>query len=142
MPKKLFGYRFVIYFPVLLLVIIASIQIYLVYSANLSPWSGGGFGMFSTTDAGGSRHLHAYSVTSGIRRELDSDPKLKKDLELLLTFPADYKILKFTDKLEKINIPEEGQKTLNIQIWKRSFNPETLEPSTVLLKYRQVLISE
>jgi len=142
MPKKLFGYRFVIYFPVLLLVTIASFQTYLVYSHNLSPWSGGGFGMFSTTDAGGSRHLHVYSVTSGIRRELNPDPKLKKDLELLLTFPADYKVLNFADKLAKIDIPDEGQKTLNIQIWKRSFNPYTLEPSTVLLKKREVPLSE
>jgi hypothetical protein len=142
MPKKLFGYRFVIYFPVLLLVTIASIQINLVYSSNLSPWSGGGFGMFSTTDAGGSRHLHAYSVTSGIRRELDSDPKLKKDLEVLLTLPTDYNILKFSDQLANINIPDEGQKTLNIQIWKKSFNPETLEPSTFLLKYKEVPINE
>ena len=142
MPKTLFRYRFVIYFPVLLLLVVASIQVFLVYSYNLSPWSGGGFGMFSTTDAGGNRHLHLFSVTSGIRMELDPDPKLDKEHDILLALPIDYNYIKFTEKLAKTDIPDEGQKTLQIQIWKRSFNPETLEPSTVLLKYKEVPIGE
>ena len=142
MPNSLFRYRVVIYLPVILLVLVACIQVFLVYSYNLSPWSGGGFGMFSTTDAGGNRHLHLYSVTSGIRRGLNPDPKLDKEHDILLALPIDYNFNKFTEKIAKTDIPDEGQKTLQIQIWKRSFDPETLEPSTILISYKEVPIGE
>ncbi|MBP0001466.1 MAG: hypothetical protein J7641_21165 [Cyanobacteria bacterium SID2] len=46
----------------LLLVTIAIVQIYLASTANLSPWKGGGFGMFSTIDAPSMRVLLAEGV--------------------------------------------------------------------------------
>ena len=45
--------------PSLLLVSVALHQVFLVHHTQLSPWLGGGFGMFSTTDVGTARHLHA-----------------------------------------------------------------------------------
>ena len=39
--------------PVALLMAVATVQVILATAAGLTPWKGGGFGMFSTTDDGG-----------------------------------------------------------------------------------------
>lgn len=57
-----------------LLCIIALLQIYLVRTASLSPWKGGGFGMFSTVDSSEARFLRIYLVT-----EVDEIPILVPD---------------------------------------------------------------
>jgi hypothetical protein len=54
--------------PVLLLLCVALHQLRLVYTTDLSPWSGGGFGMFSTTDAPSDRHLYIYELKPSLRR--------------------------------------------------------------------------
>ena len=62
--------------PAVLLTLVAVNQLRLAGTVALSPWSGGGFGMFSTTDSPGNRHLHAFVQNEGIRREV--------------TIPSDY----------------------------------------------------
>ncbi len=46
-----------------LLCLITGIQIYLVRTQGLSPWKGGGWGMFSTVEAPSARFLRIYLVT-------------------------------------------------------------------------------
>lgn len=45
--------------PALILIFVASLQLYLTYTTNLSPWKGGGFGMFATIDAPATRVIMA-----------------------------------------------------------------------------------
>jgi len=142
MPKNIFGYRFIIYLPVLLLFSVASFQIFLSYESNLSAWSGGGFGMFSTTDAGGSRHLHAFTITPDIRREIMLTPDYEKKREQLLALPSEYRIRKFAKILSQIESPDEGPGTINITIWKTTYDPVTLEPATMMLKSMAVHVNE
>jgi hypothetical protein len=44
------------------LVLAALHQIHLARTELLSPWKGGGFGMFATTDRSGTRDVRAYAV--------------------------------------------------------------------------------
>jgi len=53
---------FLIYCAPVLLCIIACLQIYLANTRSLSPWKGGGFGMFSTVDAPSARFLRIYLI--------------------------------------------------------------------------------
>jgi hypothetical protein len=46
--------------PVALLVSVACVQIILTRTSGLSPWKGGGFGMFSTTDDSGRRRVRVF----------------------------------------------------------------------------------
>jgi hypothetical protein len=46
-----------------LLCVIAGLQIYVAHTAPLSPWKGGGIGMFSTVDSPAARFLRVYLVT-------------------------------------------------------------------------------
>jgi len=57
----------ILYLPTLLLVAIAVNQLILANFFSLSPWLGGGYGMFSTTDVGSNRHIHIYAKSEGIK---------------------------------------------------------------------------
>jgi hypothetical protein len=48
--------------PAAILVLVALLQIYLTQTANLSPWKGGGFGMFGALDAPGMRIIQAEAL--------------------------------------------------------------------------------
>jgi hypothetical protein len=54
---------FFVYGAPALLCVIAGLQIYFAHTASLSPWKGGGFGMFSTVDSPAARFLRVYLVT-------------------------------------------------------------------------------
>lgn len=53
--------------PALLLVAVAGIQLTTAHVADLSPWKGGGFGMFSTVDRPENRLLSIELQTAGAR---------------------------------------------------------------------------
>ena len=133
MPKDT-GYWIIIFFPVILLVLTAAIQLLLSFSMELSPWSGGGFGMFSTTDAGGSRHLHSYVITESVRREIILSPENEKAVESFLALPSQTSFKKLSEKLSSVETQDEGPSYIEVQVWKKKFNPQTLEPSTHLIK--------
>ncbi|PSB22788.1 hypothetical protein C7B61_09540 [filamentous cyanobacterium CCP1] len=48
--------------PAAILVLVALLQIYLTQTANLSPWKGGGFGMFGAIDAPAMRVIQAEAL--------------------------------------------------------------------------------
>ena len=132
-------YRYVFFLPVILLVTVAIVQIGLANYSFLSPWSGGGFGMFSTTDVGSARHVHIFAVTPSVRRELIPNTKHKKIVDQLLVFPADYRIKNFSEQLKNIfYIPEEGDVKLDIQVWKKTFNPRSLEPTSEIINTMEI----
>lgn len=54
--------RALVWFSPLLLCVVASLQIYLAKTKSLSPWKGGGFGMFSTVDSPDARFLRIYLI--------------------------------------------------------------------------------
>lgn len=63
-------------------------QVWLAHRAALSAWTGGGFGMFSSTDAWGRRHLHAYAIAAdGTRRELPVPELLGSEERRALALP-------------------------------------------------------
>ena len=55
--------RLLPYLPPLALAVVAGAQFALAHSAPLSPWKGGGFGMFSTQDQPRSRTLRLHLLT-------------------------------------------------------------------------------
>lgn len=126
--------RLVIYLPVILLISVACTQIILASYSTLGAWSGGGFGMFSTTDIGSNRHLHIFAITPNVRRELVLNTRHKKIVDKLLVFPSDNAIESFVEKLKDIfYVPEQGPVKLEIQVWKKSFHPDTLKPKSSIL---------
>lgn len=89
----------IVFCPCLLLCIVASLQIYLAFTRSLSPWKGGGFGMFSTVDAPRARFLRIYLVN-----EKQETPVLVPDEMRMMalearTFPTDARLSNLAHKV-------------------------------------------
>jgi len=122
---------------------IACIQLFLVYTEGLSPWWGGSFGMFSTTDAWGTRHIHAFAIRPGIRRELRIPRYLEKMVKRVLVFPTKSNLRDLAFELAEIPTPDPGPlKSIEIQVWATRFDPESLRPSSLIMRSLEVPIKE
>jgi len=127
--------RWVRFLPALLLVGVAAHQIFLANTAGLSPWSGGGFGMFSTTDAGASRHLHAFVMRPGIQREVRIPEGLQDWERRVVTLPSDANLRAFALALADLPTPDHGPATaVRIQVWHTEFDPIGLVPMGRILR--------
>ena len=71
-----------------LLLLVAAVHFVLVFSRDLSPWKGGGFGMFSTVDSPGARYLKAYLVFEHGEMQIDIPRRLKREARLVRTLPS------------------------------------------------------
>ncbi len=74
--------------PLILLCCVALNQLYWSNFHDLSPWKGGGFGMFSHIDSPSSRLVEAYVVVGEKKEAVDIPSWLKSDIERLKTFPT------------------------------------------------------
>jgi hypothetical protein len=119
-----------------LLVAVAAVQAWTVRTTGLSPWLGGGFGMFSTTDSWARRHLHAWAVSPGVRRELDVAPEVDPLARAALAEPTAARLRRLAVRLAA-GAPADVT-VVEIQVWAPRFDPETLAPSSVLLRAIEV----
>lgn len=125
--------------PVIFLLAVAVIQIYLAHSYELSPWSGGGFGMFSTPDAAQSRHIHAYAMSPGVRREIVVPQSLHDRALRTAALPTDSNLRRLARELSDIPTPEnEAVGSIVIQVWRTGFDPVTLLPSGTMIRSLEV----
>ena len=62
MDRERLKFRALVWSAPLLLCAVACVQIYLALTNTLSPWKGGGFGMFSTVDSPDARFLRIYLI--------------------------------------------------------------------------------
>lgn len=121
--------------PVLVLVVVALSQLLLARTQALSPWSGGGFGMFSTLDHASRRHLHAFVVRPGLRREVVAPPALAEEISRALALPTEARLRSLAVALANTPTPDHGPPTgLQIQVWNTRFDPATLTPSSHILR--------
>jgi hypothetical protein len=88
--------------PALQLVAVALAQIALAHRAHLSAWSGGGFGMFSTTDSPARRHLHAWAMRPGLRSELEISEDLEIPARRALALPIESRLRPLAETLARI----------------------------------------
>ena len=121
--------------PCALLLAVALHQIWLVAHADLSPWSGGGFGMFSTTDAGPTRHLHAFVLRPGLVRELSLPTALDARVKAALVLPSAANLALLARAVAPLPTPDYGPATgVRLQVWQVRHDPVTLAPTSRLLR--------
>lgn len=73
--------------PAAVLVAVAVVQLVLVRRAHLSPWKGGGFGMFAAVDGGAVRSMRILLEGPNRSEVLDVPPSLAVDAERALALP-------------------------------------------------------
>lgn len=123
----------------LLLLALALNQLRLVHSEALSPWLGGGFGMFSTLDGGSNRSLRAFALDGPYEREIRPHVELG-DVERRARVhptPANLDRLALA-LLDAGAVPPPLPGALRIQLWRASFEPGTLAPRRELLREHRV----
>ena len=121
--------------PVALLVAVALFQLTLAHTLSLSPWSGGGFGMFSSLDHGSQRHLHAFIVRPGLRREILPPRALTSQIARARALPSEGRLHRIATALADFPTPDHGRPTaVQIQVWSTQFDPQTLAPSSSILR--------
>jgi hypothetical protein len=120
--------------PCALLVAGACHQLVLARTAGLSPWSGGGFGMFSTTDAGATRHLHVFVLRPGLRREIDPSRLAPEALRRTLTLPSERNLRAIARAAAALPAPDHGAVMgVEVQVWHTRYEAETLSPESRIL---------
>lgn len=73
--------------PVLLCAVAAR-QIYLARASDLSPWKGGGFGMFSTVASPGARFIRLYLLLDGMEVPVAVPTSLRQQARAVRTLPS------------------------------------------------------
>ncbi len=121
--------------PSVILVLVASLQVVLARTEALSPWSGGGFGMFSTLDHGSQRHLHAFVLRPGLRREVVPPAALAGAIASAMTLPTEARLRHIATALADTPTPDYGPATgVQVQVWRARFDPETLAKASRILR--------
>ena len=117
------------YLPITLLVLIASLQFVLAHTKDLSPWKGGGFGMFSTVDSPGARKLRVYLVGEDqkkieVRRRLYRH--VEKAFRTMPTKPRFDQAVQSIRHLVKSSKKEDiSNEFLVVQFWRYKYSSQT-----------------
>jgi len=111
----------------LLLATLAILQLLLVRHADLSPWLGGGFGMFATIDSRSERHLVVFAESPGLIRELEIPEWLEARAERVRALPTDVRLREFArDVVSGAHHRLPGLSRVRIQLWRTTYAPGTL----------------
>lgn len=125
--------------PCLILLLVAGVQLALVRGAELTPWLGGGFGMFSTTRVDGARHVHVFVLRPGIEREVFV-PGALADLEARTrALPSERNLQALGLALARMDTADPGPaRAVLVQVWETRYDPASLLPSSRILRQLEV----
>jgi hypothetical protein len=115
--------------PVLLLIAVAVNQIRLAHAADISPWKGGGFGMFASTDGGMNRNIRAIVTTTERTEEIVIPGAVADPFVRAKTLPSDARLeslgLALADYGESKGFVVQR---IALQAWRVQFDAESLLP--------------
>jgi predicted DCC family thiol-disulfide oxidoreductase YuxK len=128
--------------PIALLLLMLANHMYLRHEANLSPWLGAGFGMFSTTDSVSARQLVIYGIDgNGLETELTVPHGLIAELKRTSALPTTSSFTQFTEKMHGHLLQSDCDATAGcafsayrLEIWRAHYDPQTLLPVGERLK--------
>lgn len=115
--------------PAALLIVVAANQLRLATTESLSPWSGGGFGMFSSTDSPGRRHLHAFVLNDAIKREVAIPPQMAESVRRATTLPSKPRLGSLAAEFALLE--SHGRirwDEVELQVWAVDYEPGSLAP--------------
>jgi hypothetical protein len=121
--------------PPLLLVFVAGVQIVLARTAGLTPWKGGGFGMFSTLDHGAYRGVDVV-IEAPDRSEAQEIPPSLQDLAArAATCPADWLLRRLAEGIAaRERRYQRPVARIKLTVWHTEFDPATLAASERTLR--------
>ncbi len=115
------GWR--VWLPAILLIVVAVAQIILAKTADLSPWKGGGFGMFATIDGTAFRHMRIVVEAPGRSEQLDIAPSQEIITARSALFPSERFLLKTAKAVAaRERRYERPVETVTIEVWRADYN--------------------
>lgn len=120
--------------PALLLFAVAAHQVYLVRAHDLTPWKGGGFGMFASTDAGPARRLEVSLVRGASRTRLEIPVALRERAGRVRRLPSAERLAAFGRELDAALPASAGvYSAIRVEFWRIRFDA-ALEPHWTLVR--------
>jgi hypothetical protein len=121
--------------PVALLLAVAGAQITLARTADLSPWKGGGFGMFSTTDDAGRRLIRVYVAAPDRSEEIGIAPSIEDAARRAAVLPTDARLTDLARRvIDRERRYERPAESVRIETWRIEYSPVTLAASSRLVR--------
>ena len=106
---------------------IAGAQVMLATTAGLTPWKGGGFGMFATTDDGGRRYVRIFVSAPERSEEITVPPSLSDAARRAAALPGDTQLARLArgvvDRERRRQRPVD---VVRIETWRIEYARETL----------------
>jgi hypothetical protein len=116
--------------PAALLSVVAIAQVALALGGGLTPWKGGGFGMFATLDHGAYRGVDVVVDAPDRSEALEVPESLETAVARVAAYPADWLLRALAEGVaarEKRHQRPVSRVTLTV--WRTDFDRETLHPS-------------
>lgn len=117
-----------VWVPAVVLVVVAMTQMLLARTTALSPWKGGGFGMFSTTDGIASRYVRVFVQAPGRSEELGIAPSQEFAAGRAQLFPSDAMMTGLARAVvareQRYNRPVH---TVRLELWRIEFKQGSLD---------------
>ena len=121
--------------PVALLVAVACTQVTFARMAGLSPWKGGGFGMFSTTDDAGRRGVRVFVSATERSEEMAIPPSLADVAKRAAVFPTDAWLARLArGVVAREHRYQRPVDTVRIETWRIEYAPDSLAAHTRLMR--------
>jgi len=121
--------------PVALLVTVAAGQVTLTRTAGLSPWKGGGFGMFSTTDDGGRRHVRVFVTAADRSEEIAIAPSLEDAAARAAVLPGNRLLARLSERVvERERRHGRPVNAVRIEAWGIECSRDTLAATSRLAR--------
>jgi hypothetical protein len=118
-----------------LLAAVASAQVTLAKTAALSPWKGGGFGMFSTTDDAGRRRVRVYVSAAERSEEVAITPSLEDAAVRAAVLPSDLALTRLAERvIERETRYRRPVETVRIEAWRIEYAPGTLAATVRVIR--------
>jgi hypothetical protein len=116
--------------PAAVLVVVASGQLLLAHTMGLSPWKGGGFGMFASLDARPFRYVRIFVEAPQRSEELAVPPSLEALATSAEILPGDRQL----EQLAQGVVARERRRRRpvvdgRLEVWRVEFAPGSLTPS-------------
>jgi hypothetical protein len=111
-------------------VALALAQIAGFYAYGLSPWKGGGFGMFATNDHGGFRSVRVIELLPSGERRVALPPAQERLVRHAREAPHAANLLRLAGAVRD-GVPQLG--ALRIEVWRTEFAAGDLTPRRVLV---------
>ena len=121
--------------PTVLLLLVAVTQVVLVRAADLSPWKGGGFGMFATTDGTAFRYVRLFADAPGRSEELNVTASLEFAALRAQLFPSDRFMTRLGEAVGERELRQgRDVATVRVEVWRIEFSDRPLRGSEKRLR--------